>query len=124
MKGPGIPLVLLTLLKGSCINKMLSTCKKCNKQFVFLTNQFKFHLFVSYSLVHHIISTVYCSIGGPHKLCDCILNLEEMYGKIENPCIIVLDCDENTVTQFVWAPCVLFMQHFVTIVIMKSKYFF
>ena len=33
--------------------------------------------------------------GGPHKLCDRLYFefIEAMYGNIENPRIIVLDCD-------------------------------
>ena len=35
--------------------------------------------------------------GGPHKLCDRLdfefIDSEAMYGNIENPRIIVLDCD-------------------------------
>ena len=37
-----------------------------------------------------------CGItGGPHKLCDRLYFefIEAMYGNIENPRIIVLDCD-------------------------------
>ena len=35
------------------------------------------------------------STGGPHKLCDRLYFefIEAMYGNIENPRLIVLDCD-------------------------------
>ena len=37
----------------------------------------------------------YPTTGGPHKLCDHLYFefIEAMYGNIENPRIIVLDCD-------------------------------
>ena len=36
------------------------------------------------------------STGGPHNLCDRLYFelIEEMYGNVENPRIIVLDCDK------------------------------
>ena len=44
--------------------------------------------------MHYMIMPFYTT-GGPHKLCDRLYFefIEAMYGNIENPRIIVLDCD-------------------------------
>ena len=52
-------------------------------------------IFMNYKISFHRAKDVLITTGSPHKLCDRLYFefIEAMYGNIENPRIIALDCD-------------------------------